>query len=398
MSSARLAYKLKSMAAIVGGASLGFVGLLTVTGHAEFYRRFLMPAVHTVLDAETAHRLGVLMARLRLLRAHREPDPDVLYTEVLGLPLSNPIGLAAGFDKHGEGVLGAQDWGFGFIEVGSVTPLPQPGNPKPRVFRLSEGLAVINRYGFNSVGHERVWASLHEQRAWVAPVGVNLGRNKGSEDAVADYVAGVHRFADVADYLVVNVSSPNTPGLRSLQRRRHLEELLLKVIEARNSLSRQLPVLLKIAPDLTDQEKADIAAVVTGSRAKVDGLVVCNTTVSRPDSLQSEHRSQAGGLSGRPLRDISTRTIADMYRLTKGSIPIIGVGGVFCGEDAYAKIRAGASAVQLYSSLIYYGPPVVQTVKTELAELLRRDGYTRVQDAVGADHRNAKQRSVDAMG
>ncbi|KAK8764165.1 hypothetical protein V5799_033223 [Amblyomma americanum] len=390
MSSARLAYKLKSMAAIVGGASLGFVGLLTVSGNAEFYRRFLMPAVHAVFDAETAHQLGVQVARLRLLRTHREPDPDVLHTEVLGLPLSNPIGLAAGFDKHGEGVLGAQDWGFGFVEVGSVTPLPQPGNPKPRVFRLSEDLGVVNRYGFNSVGHEQVWASLHKQRVWAAPVGVNLGRNKTSADAAADYVAGVHRFADLADYLVVNVSSPNTPGLRSLQRRQHLEELLLRVIEARNSLPRRLPVLLKIAPDLTDQEKADIAAVVTGTKARVDGLIVCNTTVSRPDSLRSEHRSESGGLSGKPLNDISTKTIADLYRLTRGSIPIIGVGGVFCGEDAYAKIRAGASAVQLYSSLIYYGPPVVQVVKTQLAELLRKDGYTRVQDAVGADHRNSK--------
>ncbi|XP_049525910.1 dihydroorotate dehydrogenase (quinone), mitochondrial isoform X3 [Dermacentor silvarum] len=394
------------MAAIVGGASLSFVGVATMYGQADFYSRFLMPAVHAVLDPERAHLLGVQVARLQLLRPQREPDPDVLHTELLGLQLSNPIGLAAGFDKHAEGVPGAHDWGFGFVEVGSVTPLPQPGNPRPRVFRLTEDLAVVNRYGFNSVGHDQVWSSLHSSRAaWRGPVGINLGRNKESSDAAADYVAGVHRFADLADYLVVNVSSPNTPGLRTLQGRHHLENLLLKmgptarahcvrppqVLEARDSLPRRLPVLVKIAPDLSDEEKADIAAVVINTKcvcpSQVDGLVVCNTTVSRPSSLRSEHRVQPGGLSGRPLGDLSTQTIADLYRLTKGSIPIVGVGGVFSGEDAYAKIRAGASAVQLYSALIYNGPPVVRTVKAQLAELLRKDGYVRIQDAVGADHK-----------
>lgn len=377
---------MKSMATIVGGASLGFVGLAAVCGQADFYRRFLMPAVHAVLDPERAHLLGVQVARLQLLRSQHEPDPDVLHTELFGLQLCNPIGLAAGFDKHAQGVPGAQQWGFGFVEVGSVTPLPQPGNPRPRVFRLTEDLAVVNRYGFNSVGHERVRSSLKSSRAaWRGPVGVNLGRNKTSVDVAADYVAGVQCFSDLADYLVVNVSSPNTPGLRTLQRRQHLEDLLCKVLEARDGQSRRLPVLVKIAPDLSDEEKADIAAVVT--RTKVDGLIVCNTTVSRPSGLRSEHQTQVGGLSGRPLRDLSTQTIADLYRLTKGSIPIVGVGGVFSGEDAYAKIRAGASAIQLYSALIYNGPPVVRTVKVELADLLRKDGYARIQDAVGADHK-----------
>lgn len=377
---------MKSMATIVGGASLGFVGLAAVCGQADFYRRFLMPAVHAVLDPERAHLLGVQVARLQLLRSQHEPDPDVLHTELFGLQLCNPIGLAAGFDKHAQGVPGAQQWGFGFVEVGSVTPLPQPGNPRPRVFRLTEDLAVVNRYGFNSMGHERVRSSLKSSRAaWRGPVGVNLGRNKTSVDVAADYVAGVQCFSDLADYLVVNVSSPNTPGLRTLQRRQHLEDLLCKVLEARDDQSRRLPVLVKIAPDLSDEEKADIAAVVT--RTKVDGLIVCNTTVSRPSGLRSEHQTQVGGLSGRPLRDLSTQTIADFYRLTKGSIPIVGVGGVFSGEDAYAKIRAGASAIQLYSALIYNGPPVVRTVKAELADLLRKDGYARIQDAVGADHK-----------
>lgn len=376
------------MAVVVGGACAGFVGVATVSGNEDFYRRYLMPAVHAVVDGEDAHRLAVRVAKIRLLRPQKEPDPDILHTEVFGLQLSNPVGLAAGFDKDGEGVPGAQDWGFGFVEVGSVTPEPQPGNPRPRVFRLSQDLAIVNRYGFNSEGHERVWASLQGTRAsWRTPVGVNLGKNRASADAADDYVRGVLRFGEMADYLVVNVSSPNTPGLRALQRRRDLEDLLHRVLEARDSLPRRPPVLVKIAPDLSDQEKADIAAVITGKKAHVDGLIVCNTTVSRPDSLQSKHQSEQGGLSGKPLNDLSTRTIADMYRLTKGSVPIVGVGGVFSGEDAYAKIRAGASVVQLYSALVFYGPPVVRTVKAQLADLLRQDGYTTVRDAVGADHR-----------
>ncbi|XP_075748656.1 dihydroorotate dehydrogenase 2 isoform X1 [Rhipicephalus microplus] len=315
----RFTHKIKSMAAVVAGASVSFVGVATVCGQADFYQRFLMPAVHAVLDPEQAHRLAVQVARLRLLRKQRKPDQDVLRTELFGLHFPNAVGLAAGFDKHGEGVPGAHDWGFGFVEVGSVTPLPQPGNRRPRVFRLTEDLAVVNRYGFNSVGHQKAWSFLNDSRsAWHGLVGVNLGRNKESADVHADYVAGVHRFADLADYLVVNVSSPNTPGLRTLQRRHQLKDLLLKVLEARDSQARRLPVLVKIAPDLSDEEKADIAAVVT--ETKVDGLVVCNTTVSRPSSLHSKHRTEPGGLSGRPLRDLSTQTISDLYRLTKGKM------------------------------------------------------------------------------
>lgn len=303
---------------------------------------------------------------------------------MFGLHFPNPVGLAAGFDKDGEGVPGLERWGFGFLEVGSVTPLPQPGNTRPRVFRLAEDRAVINRYGFNSKGHEAVLATLERSNS---PLGINLGKNKESKSTVDDYVRGVSRFGQTADYLVVNVSSPNTPGLRGLQRRQELQELLQQVLRTRDSLPKRTPVLVKIAPDLSDQEKADIAAVVASPKSRVDGLIVCNTTISRPESLQSKFRNEVGGLSGKPLNDLSTKTISEMYTLTKGSVPIVGVGGVSTGEDAYRKIRAGASLVQLYSALVFDGPPVVRTVKTQLAELLRKDGYTRVADAVGAQHR-----------
>ncbi|CAN7982746.1 unnamed protein product, partial [Ixodes hexagonus] len=293
-------------------------------------------------------------------------------TELFGLHFENPVGLAAGFDKHGEGVAGLERWGFGFVEVGSVTPLPQPGNPKPRVFRLSEDLAVINRYGFNSVGHNQVFTSLEAGRhSWKRPVGVNLGKNKESASAADDYAQGVLKFGELADYLVINVSSPNTPGLRGLQRQHELKQLLKQVLQARDSLPKRTPILVKLAPDLSDQEKADIAAVVTSKECRVDGLVVCNTTIGRPPDLRSEHKHEAGGLSGKPLTDLSTKTIADMYHLTKGHMPIIGVGGVMTGDDAYAKVRAGASLLQMYSALVFYGPPAVGTVKRRLAELLR---------------------------
>lgn len=313
---------------------------------------------------------------------------------VLGLRFRNPLGLAAGFDKHGEAVDGLYRMGFGFVEVGTVTPEPQEGNPKPRVFRLVEDEAVINRYGFNSHGHAAVERRLRaRQEAQLKlttvgmPLGVNLGKNKSSTDAAADYVAGVQTLGPLADYLVVNVSSPNTPGLRDLQGKAELRDLLTKVLAERDMLpsERKPAVLVKIAPDLTEQDKQDIAGVVC--EVGVDGLIVSNTTTSRPRGLQSTQRLEAGGLSGKPLRELSTQTVREMYALTQGRVPIIGVGGVSSGRDALEKIRAGASLVQMYTALVYHGPPVVRTVKRELEELLREQGFKSVMEAVGADHR-----------
>uniref|UniRef100_A0A8C3LZ35 Dihydroorotate dehydrogenase (quinone), mitochondrial n=1 Tax=Chrysolophus pictus TaxID=9089 RepID=A0A8C3LZ35_CHRPC len=297
-------------------------------------------------------------------------------------------------DKHGEAVDGLYRMGFGFVEVGTVTPEPQEGNPKPRVFRLVEDEAVINRYGFNSHGHAAVERRLRARQeaqlkltAVGMPLGVNLGKNKSSTDAAADYVAGVQTLGPLADYLVVNVSSPNTPGLRDLQGKAELRDLLTKVLAERDMLSceRKPAVLVKIAPDLTEQDKQDIAGVVC--EVGVDGLIVSNTTISRPSGLQSTQRLESGGLSGKPLRELSTQTVREMYALTQGRVPIIGVGGVSSGRDALEKIRAGASLVQMYTALVYYGPPVVGAVKRELEELLREQGFKSVMEAVGADHR-----------
>ena len=355
---------------------------------ADLYH--LARAVLTALPAETAHGLTVRALAAGLGPSAGDPDDPVLATRVAGLALANPIGLAAGFDKNGEVPDAMLRLGFGFVEVGSVTPRPQPGNPRPRVFRLRPDRAVINRLGFNNDGMEAVAARLaRRDRGGAGVLGVNVGANKDAADRVRDYVTGIDRFARLADYLTVNISSPNTPGLRALQSRAALDDLLARVIAARDGAAAggpPTPLFLKIAPDLTDEDARDLADVAL-ARA-VDGLVVSNTTLARPDTLTSPHRGQAGGLSGRPLFKASTRVLADMYRLTDGRLPIVGVGGVSSGGDAYAKIRAGASLVQLYTALVYEGPGLVGRIKRELASLLKRDGFASVAAAVGADHRD----------
>jgi dihydroorotate dehydrogenase len=278
--------------------------------------------------------------------------------------------------------------GFGFAEIGSVTPRPQAGNPRPRLFRLVEDRAIINRMGFNNDGAERVAARLRNRGRLSGPLGVNLGKNRDSADAAADYASGVRELGRFADYLVVNVSSPNTPGLRALQSRAALASLLAAVKAARaEACPVAPPLLVKIAPDLTEEDKRDIAAVA--EEAGIDGLIVSNTTIARPATLKSPHRGEAGGLSGVPLFRPSTALLAEMFRLTGGRLPLVGVGGVASGADVYAKIRAGASLVQLYTALVYEGPGLVGRIKRELAALLRRDGFARIADAIGADHRGS---------
>ncbi|POI35241.1 hypothetical protein CIB84_001006 [Bambusicola thoracicus] len=383
--------RLRLLAAALGGCGL-LLGSALAAGDERLYAAAVMPALR-VVTPEAAHGLALRAAALGLLPPAR-PDSPALEVHVLGLRFRNPLGLAAGFDKHGEAVDGLYRMGFGFVEVGTVTPEPQEGNPKPRVFRLVEDEAVINRYGFNSHGHAAVEHRLRARQeaqlkltAVGMPLGVNLGKNKSSTDAAADYVAGVQTLGPLADYLVVNVSSPNTPGLRDLQGKAELRDLLTKVLAERDMLpcERKPAVLVKIAPDLTEQDKQDIAGVVC--EVGVDGLIVSNTTISRPRGLQSTQRLEAGGLSGKPLRELSTQTVREMYALTQGQVPIIGVGGVSSGHDALEKICAGASLVQMYTALVYHGPPVVHTVKRELEELLREQGFKSVMEAVGADHR-----------
>ncbi|XP_071785480.1 dihydroorotate dehydrogenase (quinone), mitochondrial-like isoform X2 [Asterias amurensis] len=381
--------RLKSTVKVLSGGTVLFVGFSLGFGSEKFYRNVAMPVTQLLLNAESAHRFAVKTASWGLVPRNSFVDPPSLGVSVWGRHFSNPVGLAAGFDKHAEAMDGMLKMGFGFVEVGSVTPEPQEGNPKPRVFRLLEDKAIINRYGFNSEGHENVLKRLEERkkREKKGIVGINFGKNKTSPDTVNDYVKGVKCLGCLGDYLVINVSSPNTPGLRKMQGRQQLEGLIDKVLEARNSLpcSPKPPVLIKIAPDQTQQDKEDIAQVVL--QKQVDGLIVTNTTITRPESLQSCNKVEGGGLSGPPLKQMSTDTIRDMYTLTQGKLPIIGVGGISSGQDAFEKIKAGACLVQLYTALAYDGPPLVKRIKRELDVLLRESGYKSVEEAVGADNK-----------
>ncbi|XP_030753109.1 dihydroorotate dehydrogenase (quinone), mitochondrial isoform X2 [Sitophilus oryzae] len=378
---------MKSLFYVTVGAIGAFSGICIYKGDEKFYKNFVMPVIH-LLDPEQAHKLAVITSQYRLTPVSKYKDPNTLSTTVFNKTFANPIGIAAGFDKDGKAVMGLKDIGFGFIEVGSVTPLPQPGNEKPRVFRLSNDRAIINRYGFNSEGHTVVFERLKDAKTHLdSPViiGVNLGKNKTSDDSISDYVKGINTFGSISDYLVINISSPNTPNLRSLQNKESLRQLLKAVILTRNNLevSPKPPLLLKLAPDLTHNQRRDIADVIKQPDCKVDGLIICNTTIERPQ-LKSEHKNETGGLSGEPLKDVSTNMILEMSQLTNG-IPIIGVGGVASGRDAYEKIKAGASLVQLYSSIVFEGPPVVTKIKKELSKLLEEDGYKNISEAVGVN-------------
>lgn len=338
-------------------------------------------------DPETAHGIALKALKCGLVPTVRPLNDPSLSVNLWGMDFPNPIGLAAGFDKDAEVPDAVLAQGFGFTEVGSITPKPQPGNPKPRLFRLTEDAGVINRMGFNNKGSFAAQERLRSRAGRPGIVGVNLGKNKETEDAVSDYVLGVNALAPYASYMVINVSSPNTPGLRALQGREPLEKLLRGVREALDKAVPEdtPPLLLKIAPDLTEEDKSDIAAVVLSE--KVDGLIATNTTISRPDTLRDPQCAESGGLSGRPVFDLSTQVLSDMYRLTEGRIPLVGAGGVHNATSAYAKIRAGASLVQLYSAMVYEGPALAADIVRGLPDLLRRDGFASVQEAVGADHR-----------
>ncbi len=354
-----------------------------------------MSAVHDlaaralrVLDAEDAHRLTV-----RLLRAGLGPRPRPvrggvdLAVELCGLRLDACVGLAAGFDKNAEVADAMLAAGFGFVECGSVTPRPQAGNPRPRLFRLAADQAVINRMGFNNDGLEAVAARL-ARRARTGVVGANIGANKDSADRAGDYAIGLQRLWTLADYFVLNVSSPNTPGLRALQGAAALDGLLGRIAATRRALAAERgdhPVFLKVAPDL---DAGEIEAIVEAAVAYgIDAIVVGNTTLARPPSLTSPGREEAGGLSGAPLMAPSTEVLRRFFTAARGRLALIGTGGIGTGEDAYAKIRAGARAVQLYSAMVYEGPGLIGRIRRDLASRLAADGFASVAEAVGADNR-----------
>jgi dihydroorotate dehydrogenase len=337
----------------------------------------LRPLLFT-LDPERAHRLTI--GALKAMPHLPPPAPGPLAIRVAGIDFPNPVGMAAGFDKDAEVPDAVLGLGFGFAEVGSITPLPQAGNPKPRLFRLAADRAVINRMGFNNGGAEAARARLAARAGRAGVVGVNLGANKDASDRIADYARGAERLAPFAAYLVVNVSSPNTPGLRALQDEGALAALLDGVLAARGPDGP--PVFLKVAPDL---KPADIAAIARIAHDKQLGaLIVSNTTITRPP-LQSPQAGETGGLSGAPLRDLAQARLVDFRRATGGTIPLVGVGGIASAADAWARIRAGASLVQLYSAMVYEGPGLARRIACGLEDLLKRDGFATLADAVGVD-------------
>jgi dihydroorotate dehydrogenase len=331
-------------------------------------------------DPEDAHGLAIRALELGLGPRAGADDP-ILKTKVAGLDLPNPMGLAPGFDKNAQVFRPMLAAGFGFVECGTVTPEPQAGNPRPRLFRLTEDRAVINRMGFNNEGLDAFAARLARRGAGI--IGANIGANKESEDRIGDYVEGLKRLWGLASYFTLNISSPNTPGLRALQTKAALEELLGRAAETRDALPAAglVPMFLKVAPDLEDGEVEAIVETVAANG--LSGIIVSNTTISRPP-LKSAQAGEAGGLSGAPLTELSTRMLRTFAQASAGRIALIGVGGIGSGADAYAKIRAGACAVQLYSALVFEGPGLVSRIKRELATRLRADGFKSVQDAVGA--------------
>lgn len=343
----------------------------------------LRPFLHA-LEPERAHALAMWALNNFYFKRHWDDDPMLAVT-CLGRHFSNPIGIAAGFDKNAQAVAALGWQGFGFVEVGTVTLQPQEGNPTPRMFRLVEDEAVINRLGFNNQGVEMVLRNLAEGRPKHGILGINISKNKDAPDAVKDYTQLLDRVYAYADYVTINVSSPNTQGLRDLQQKRQLSELLDALFKIRAAKmeagSMKLPIVLKISPDIDQITKEDIAALAL--ELPLDGLIVSNTTIKRPNTLKSFKRSEPGGLSGKPLMESSTHLLGDMYRLTHGKIPLIGVGGIASAEDAYQKILHGATLIQLYSAFTYQGFGLLKQIHDGLVMNLKRDGYTRITDAVG---------------
>lgn len=347
----------------------------------------IRPILHA-MDAETAHKFTLRALQTGLYPPDRTPADPALEQTLWDLHFPNPVGICAGFDKNAAVLDAAFAFGIGFLEAGSVTPRPQYGNPRPRLFRETNSRSVINRMGMSNEGMDAFYARYEKFRQKGvhrhAIVGINIAKNKDTQDPATDYLTLIEKFGTIADYLTVNISSPNTPGLRTLQGRDILMPLLNALVQKRNAVCKT-PLLIKLAPDLAPEDFEDIASVVLD--AGVDGLVISNTTTDRPETLPESFRKETGGLSGPHVRAKSTAAIKRFHALTGGRLPIIGVGGVASGHDAYEKIRAGASLIQLYTALVFEGPALIGRIKRDLAALLARDGFANIADAVGADNR-----------
>lgn len=342
------------------------------------------------LDPETAHKLSIKAMKCRFSVGEAKHNDLRLTQNLWNVIFPNPIGMAAGFDKNAECVDALLGTGFGFVEVGTVTPRPQVGNPRPRIFRDEQSRSIINAMGFPNAGalsfEENIHKFKNRGKNSAGIVGINIGKNKDTEDAAQDYVTLIQRFAGIADYLTVNISSPNTPGLRDLQKSENLKPFLQELINARaQTTAEEVPLLVKLAPDLNGEECRDIAQTLL--ECQVDGIILTNTTSDRPSDLPESFTSKTGGLSGPALKQKSLEILKTFYALTGGQIPIIGAGGIENGADAYAKIRAGASLVQLYTGFIYHGPAMVKQIQEELITLMQKDGFEHIIEAVGADHR-----------
>jgi len=334
------------------------------------------------LDPETAHDLAIKSLKFNPFPAKmfEVEDEQMLNIELLGKNFPNPIGLAAGFDKSGEVYNSLLKFGFGFIEIGTVTPLKQFGNPKPRIFRLEDDSALINRLGFNNDGIEIIKNRIKSEKK-KGVLGINIGPNKNTKDQKNDFCLGLKNFFDIADYITVNISSPNTEGLRDFHDRGKLEDLLLALNKIKNENKINIPLLLKISPDIKDNHISEIAD--TAIKNDISGIILTNTTNSNKDKLISDFKKEEGGLSGEPLQQISTNMIKKFYKQLNGKIPIIGVGGVNSGKSAYEKIIAGASLLQLYTGLVYKGPSIVKNIKKELIQILKVEGLNNIKDAIG---------------
>ena len=337
------------------------------------------------LPPELAHSFSIKALKYLNLKYDNINDP-ILSQHILGLDFPNPIGLAAGFDKNAEVISSMFSLGFGFIEVGTITPLPQNGNPKPRVFRLEEDKGIINSLGFNNKGILKAKKNLIKFKSSSNKnriVGVNLGINKNSTDSINDYLFGIESFCNLANYITINISSPNTVGLRDLQLRGKIENLIKQVVLKREKIESltKIPIFIKISPDLNDDQLRDIALISLANN--IDGLIITNTTINRPNNLLSKNKNFKGGLSGKPLFQASNKILKKMYNLTNGQIILIGVGGISSGSDCYEKIKSGASLIQLYSALTFSGPSLISKIKKELVDLIKTDGYKNISDLIG---------------